>query len=42
MASQGHVTTASPKQANAEYMEGYFLSACIPKSSTYPFLNFTQ
>ena len=29
MTSHGHVTTASLKQANKEYTEGHFLSACI-------------
>ena len=38
MTSQGHVTTASLKQANKEYIEGHFLSACISKSSAHPSL----
>ena len=29
MTSLGNVTTASLKQANEEYTEGHFLSACI-------------
>ena len=36
--SQGHVTRASLKQANKECIEGYFLSACISKSSAHPTL----
>ena len=38
MTSQGHVTTASLKQANEEYIEGHFLSAYISKSSSHPSL----
>ena len=38
MTSQGHVTAASLKQADNEYMEGRFLSACISKSSAHPSL----
>ena len=38
MTSQGHVTTASLKQANKEYIEGQFLSACISKSYAHPSL----
>ena len=38
MTSQCHVTSASPKQANKEYTEGQFLSACISKTSAHPFL----
>ena len=35
---QGHVTTASLKQANKEYTEGHLLSACISKSFAHPTL----
>ena len=38
MTSQGHVTPASLKQANKEYVEGHFLSAWISKSSAHPSL----
>ena len=38
MTWQGHVTTASLKQANREYIKGHFLSACHPKSSAHPSL----
>ena len=37
MTSQGHVTTASLKQADKEYMERHFLSACISKNSVHQF-----
>ena len=38
MTSQGHVTTASLKQANEEYIEGHFLSACVSVNSAHPCL----
>ena len=39
MTSQGHVTSASLKQANNKNIEGHFLSACISKkNSAHPSL----
>ena len=38
MTSQDHVTPASLKQANKEYIEGHFLSVYISKSSAHPSL----
>ena len=38
MTSRGHVTKASLKQTNEEYIEGHFLSACVSGNSAHPCL----